>query len=143
MATQRDDDHNGYRQLLGDAVRRRREKIELTQPQLAKRLGRNRLYVGRLERNDGGVRLTLDTIEEIADALEMPTTELLRPFLERDARRNGFVITGVPVTDPKLHQRRRLVNRLTTAAYRLSLTDLRSLAHQAEAMAEQRSDASR
>jgi transcriptional regulator with XRE-family HTH domain len=141
VATQRDDDDNGYRQLIGDVVLRRRNRLNLSQGQLAERLGQHRQYVGRLE-HGGDVSLTLDAIAKIAAQLEMPATELLQPFLEQDAKWNGLIVTAL-VTDPKLHQLRRLAHRLTTAADRLSLTELRSVAQYAETMAKQRSDASR
>lgn len=134
MATQRDDDDNGYRQLIGDAVRRRRLGLNLSQGQLADRLGQHRQYVGRLE-SGGDVSLTLDAIAKIAAQLEMPATELLRSFLDRDARRNGFMLTALVVTtDRRLHQRRRQIARLNDAAIHLSLAHVRSLADQAEGL---------
>jgi transcriptional regulator with XRE-family HTH domain len=65
---------------FGQAVRRRRQNLGLTQEQLAQRAGLGRSYVTDVELGLRNVALT--TIVRLAVALEMPVSRLLQDLDE-------------------------------------------------------------
>jgi transcriptional regulator with XRE-family HTH domain len=62
-------------------LRELREKRELSQTKLAELAGLNRNYIGDVER--GRRNPCLDNIVRIAEALNVPPSELFRPFDKR------------------------------------------------------------
>lgn len=62
---------------LGEAVRRRREELGLTQAQLAERADLQQPAVARFEA--GGTMPTIPMLERLAVALELELTVTLRP----------------------------------------------------------------
>ncbi len=63
---------------VGEQIRRAREHAELTQRQLAERMGTSQAAIARLEA--GGVGATVTTLQRIADTLGLSLTiELTRP----------------------------------------------------------------
>jgi transcriptional regulator with XRE-family HTH domain len=64
------------RERFGDAVRARREELELTQEEFAERAKIHRTYVSDIER--GSRNVSLINIEKIAAALSMSISELFR-----------------------------------------------------------------
>ena len=62
------------RELFGDAVRARREELELTQEEFAERAKIHRTYVSDIER--GSRNVSLINIEKLAVALSMSIAEL-------------------------------------------------------------------
>lgn len=62
-------------------LRELREKRGLSQTRLAELAGLNRNYVGDVER--GRRNPCLDNILKLADALDVPPSELFRPFDKR------------------------------------------------------------
>jgi len=62
-------------------LRELREKRGLSQTRLAELAGLNRNYVGDIER--GRRNPCLDNILKLADALDVPPSELFRPFDKR------------------------------------------------------------
>jgi len=74
---------DGYRRAkeafeLAQRVRRARERLGMTQAELASRLGSTQPAVARLEA--GGVTPSLATLRRIADALGLELVVDLRPF---------------------------------------------------------------
>jgi transcriptional regulator with XRE-family HTH domain len=67
-------------QLLGDAIRERRESLNLSQEELAFECGLHRTYISQLER--GLKSPTVRTLLLIADALKIAPDELLRAARE-------------------------------------------------------------
>jgi HTH-type transcriptional regulator / antitoxin HipB len=73
----------GYRSAkeafdLAERVRRAREKLGITQAELAARIGSTQPSVARLEA--GGVSPSLDTLSRIATALDLELVVALRPL---------------------------------------------------------------
>lgn len=62
------------RQAFGDRVRTLRAERGLSQEALAEKAGLHRTYVGSIERGERNVGL--DNIHRIADALDVPVTDL-------------------------------------------------------------------
>lgn len=62
---------------VGERIRRARESAELSQRQLAQRMGTSQAAIARLEA--GGVGATLTTLHRAAVALELELTVELRP----------------------------------------------------------------
>ena len=60
---------------FGNKVRERRLELELSQEELAERAGVHRTYIGMIERAEKNI--TLENIEKIAKALEIPLGELM------------------------------------------------------------------
>ncbi|ENU93545.1 hypothetical protein F971_00803 [Acinetobacter vivianii] len=60
---------------IGQLIRNRRTKRNITQEALALQCGIDRSYMGRIER--GEVNLTVEKIYEIASVLEVDAKELL------------------------------------------------------------------
>ena len=61
---------------LGEVIRNRRRERGLSQERFGELAGMHRTYVGMLER--GEKNITLANIVKVAQALEMPASELLR-----------------------------------------------------------------
>lgn len=66
------------REVFAKNLRRLRHAKGMTQEELAHSAGLNRNYVGMLEREQNAV--SVDTIEKIADVLEIAPAELLVPL---------------------------------------------------------------
>ncbi|MDR8407714.1 helix-turn-helix domain-containing protein [Nonomuraea sp. 3-1Str] len=65
---------------LGEAVRRRREELDLTQAQLAERAGLLQPAVARFEA--GGSMPTIPLLERLAEALELRLSVTFEPLRE-------------------------------------------------------------
>lgn len=61
---------------LGDAVRKRRLELGLSQEAFADSIGMHRAYYGRIER--GGVSVTLPSLVRLAEGLGLNCSELLK-----------------------------------------------------------------
>jgi len=61
---------------FGNRVREERLKRNFSQEELAAKAGVHRTYIGMIERAEKNI--TLENIERIADALELPISDLLR-----------------------------------------------------------------
>ena len=70
--------------IVGDNLRRHRERRGLSQEAFADELGVHRTYMGGIER--GERNLTLRSLERIADAVGVSPLELLRPASGRHSR---------------------------------------------------------
>ena len=68
----------GLQQELGRQVRRNRERVGLSQADLAEAIGRSVQMIGRIER--GKSAPSFDTLEEIARALETPVYDFFAPL---------------------------------------------------------------
>lgn len=68
----------------GNAVRKRRQELGISQEQLADRAGIHRTYVGDVERGERNLSLT--NIERIARALEITVSDLFRLYEIETAR---------------------------------------------------------
>jgi transcriptional regulator with XRE-family HTH domain len=64
------------RRTVADNLRRMRHERGWTQEELAHRSGLNRNYVGMVERREHAA--TVDTLERLAEALDIDAAELLR-----------------------------------------------------------------
>jgi transcriptional regulator with XRE-family HTH domain len=65
------------RAVVAKNLRVLRKQKGLTQEELAFRAGMNRNYVGQIERQEKSP--TLDTVEKLADVLEVRAAEMLEP----------------------------------------------------------------
>ena len=61
---------------FGLAVREQRKRLNVSQEELAMRIGADQAYVSRIEA--GQMNVTLDTVEQIAEALQVDAGDLLR-----------------------------------------------------------------
>jgi transcriptional regulator with XRE-family HTH domain len=61
---------------FGNAVRKRRHKLGVSQEEFADLCGMDRTYIGGIERGERNVALV--NIEKIAKALKIPLSELFR-----------------------------------------------------------------
>ena len=61
---------------FGLAVREQRKRVNVSQEELAMRIGADQAYVSRIEA--GQMNVTLDTVEQIAEALQVDAGDLLR-----------------------------------------------------------------
>lgn len=61
--------------IFGENVRKYRNKLEISQEELADRAGLHRTYIGMIEREKN---ITLINIEKIANALEVKIEDLLK-----------------------------------------------------------------
>jgi transcriptional regulator with XRE-family HTH domain len=67
-----------FKVLLGQAIRRRRREMDISQEELADRAGLNRTYITRVE---GGERnLRLETVAQIAKALDITMARLFTEY---------------------------------------------------------------
>lgn len=64
-----------YRIILGENVLKYRKIKGLSQEDLAERASLHRTYIGAIERGERNI--TIDTIEKIANALQVSVIELL------------------------------------------------------------------
>jgi transcriptional regulator with XRE-family HTH domain len=69
------------RRRFGANFREARQQAGLTQAQVAERIGGGRAYVGRVER--GAHNITIETMAELARAVERDVADLLRPKKNR------------------------------------------------------------
>jgi len=60
--------------VIGDRLRELREERKLSQAEIEKRIGLHRCFVSR--RENGHTRPTIDTLEKMAHALEVPLYQL-------------------------------------------------------------------
>ena len=74
----------GGHMLDADRVRIRRLKKRLSQKDLGEAIGQDQSYVSRLEQGKLG-NITVDTLEKLADRMEVSTDYLLRRIEEPDA----------------------------------------------------------
>ena len=68
-----------YRFIFADNVRKIRRFKELSPEELAHRANISRVYIGEVER--GGRNVTLDVMERISAALDIPLEQLLKENL--------------------------------------------------------------
>ena len=61
--------------LVGKNIRKYRKKIGLSQEELAEKSGLHRTYIGGVERGERNI--TLDSLQNIADALEVAPVILI------------------------------------------------------------------
>ena len=61
---------------FGLAVREQRKRLNVSQEELAMRIGADQAYFSRIEA--GQMNVTLDTVEQIAEALQVDAGDLLR-----------------------------------------------------------------
>jgi transcriptional regulator with XRE-family HTH domain len=69
---------------FGRAVRARRSELEISQEELALRIGADQAYVSRIEA--GQMNVTLETVEQIAGALDSDVAQLLAQPAEAGKR---------------------------------------------------------
>jgi transcriptional regulator with XRE-family HTH domain len=131
--TERDRRREVHQQELGRTVKELCEARNLTQQELADKIHRLRQFLTRLE-SGRDVKVTLDVIEDLADALEVQAGELLESFLSRSAMKRALWVT-VPKTDPRLERHRKALSRLSRAAARVPVAEIETLAKWAEARA--------
>jgi transcriptional regulator with XRE-family HTH domain len=62
--------------LFGEAIRRRRERADLSQEALGQAAGVSRNYVGMLERGENAA--TVVVLQQLAQALKTTMTEIIR-----------------------------------------------------------------
>ena len=62
---------------FGLAVKIERNRLNVSQEELAMRIGADQAYVSRIEA--GQMNVTLETVEQIAKALQVDVVDLLRP----------------------------------------------------------------
>jgi transcriptional regulator with XRE-family HTH domain len=67
--------------LFGNAVRKRRQELELSQEAFADKAGIHRTYVSSIEL--GKVQISIRIAAQLAEALEVPLSELWQ-MIERD-----------------------------------------------------------
>ena len=70
------------RGILARNLRRLRAERGLSQEELAHRAGVNRNYVGMIEREENAA--TVDTMEQLAAALDVDATDLIDPYAASD-----------------------------------------------------------
>ena len=70
------------REILARNLRRLRAERGLSQEELAHRAGVNRNYVGMIEREENAA--TVDTMEQLAAALDVDATDLIDPDAASD-----------------------------------------------------------
>ena len=71
-------------ELFGNAVRERRREMELSQEAFADKAGIHRTYVSSIEL--GKVQVSIRIAAQLADALELPLSELWRAVEKRQAK---------------------------------------------------------
>ena len=128
---ERDHRREVHQQELGRTVKELYEARNLTQQEFADKIHRLRQFLTRLE-SGRDVKVTLDVIEDLADALEVQATELLESFIRRSATKRTFWVT-VPKADPRLERHRKALSRLSRAAARVPVAEIETLAKWAEA----------
>ena len=69
----------GYRQRLGNSIRKLRDQRGWSQEEFADICAVNRSYMGRIER--GELNLTLDTLQKVANGLGITVSALLKGII--------------------------------------------------------------
>ena len=90
---------NADYQLLLEVLRKHRDDAELTQVELAERLGTTQGFISKCER--GSRRIDVVELVEIAEALNVPPLQLIGDFLKQ--RKPGL--------HPKIRRKRRSFKR--------------------------------
>jgi transcriptional regulator with XRE-family HTH domain len=62
---------------FGVVLRSAREELQLSQEVLAEKAGLHRTYIGQVERGERNI--SVDSMERLADAVNLPLWEMLRP----------------------------------------------------------------
>ncbi|PFH08807.1 helix-turn-helix protein [Collimonas sp. PA-H2] len=62
---------------FGLVLRHAREELQLSQEVLAEMAGLHRTYIGQVERGERNI--SIDNMERLADAVNLPLWEMLRP----------------------------------------------------------------
>jgi transcriptional regulator with XRE-family HTH domain len=78
---------------LGVTVRRHRQRLGLSQEQLAKRAGLHRTYIGSIERGERNI--TLVNIVRLAQGLEMDIVKLCEEMLTLKERTDRHISSAV------------------------------------------------
>lgn len=63
--------------LFGVRLRTAREELALSQEELAENAGLHRTYIGQVERGERNI--SADSMEKLADAINRPLWEMLKP----------------------------------------------------------------
>ena len=71
--------------VIGSRVREERRRLELTQEELAERVGLSTNYIAHLERGSRGA--SLETLEKVAGLLEVPVASLFVAGAQKQAGR--------------------------------------------------------
>lgn len=74
--------------LLGEIVRREREKRQLSQESLAALANISRTYLGEIER--GVVNISFITLKALADGLNMNMSQLVEKYEQQEKQRKGI-----------------------------------------------------
>jgi transcriptional regulator with XRE-family HTH domain len=74
-----------FRAVFGRRVRELRDRLGLSQEELAERAGLHRNYIGGIERGERNVAIL--NVVKLAAALELSVAELFAPFNFRPRRR--------------------------------------------------------
>lgn len=128
---ERDRRREVLQQEIGDKVRALSEARNLTQQELADKMHRPRQFLTRLE-SGRDAKVTLDVIEDIADALEVTVAELIMGLLHRSATKRGIALL-TPNSDPATARGRAASYRLRMAAARLPDVEIEFLVELVEA----------
>ncbi len=72
---------------FGNAVRRRRLELGLSQEDLADRADIHRTYIGDVERGERNI--SLENIEKLARALKVPVADLFSSYVDNNGGDNG------------------------------------------------------
>ncbi|HUT98677.1 MAG TPA: helix-turn-helix transcriptional regulator [bacterium] len=78
-----------HKLALGVTVRRHRQRLGLSQEQLAKRAGLHRTYIGSIERGERNI--TLVNILRLAQGLEMDIVKLCEDMLAQKDRTDRHI----------------------------------------------------
>jgi len=82
-----------HKLALGVTVRRHRQRLGLSQEQLAKRAGLHRTYIGSIERGERNI--TLVNIIRLAQGLEMNIVKLCEEMMAQKDRTDRHISSAV------------------------------------------------
>ncbi|OGD73998.1 MAG: hypothetical protein A2Y64_06050 [Candidatus Coatesbacteria bacterium RBG_13_66_14] len=82
-----------HKLALGVTVRRHRQRLGLSQEQLAKRAGLHRTYIGSIERGERNI--TLVNILRLAQGLEMDIVKLCGEMLAQKDRTDRHISSAI------------------------------------------------
>ena len=116
-------------QEIGLTVRRLAEARDLTQQDVADRMGRPRQFLTRLE-SGRDVAITPDVIEDLCDALKVPPQDVLEPLLRRiQTQQGGIGVTLLALRgDPSTHRWNKAQVRLSQATMDLPASEIEFIA---------------